>query len=54
MTTEVKRISFSEFKNWKECPYRHKLIHIDKVPYFEGNESLLILNLINNEINNGI
>ena len=36
--TEVKRISFSELKNWKECPYRHKLIHIDKVPYFEGNE----------------
>ena len=36
--TEIKRISFSELKNWKECPYRHKLIHIDKVPYFEGNE----------------
>ncbi len=36
--TEIKRISFSELKNWKECPYRHKLIHIDKIPYFEGNE----------------
>lgn len=36
--SEVKRISFSELKNWKECPYRHKLIHIDKLPYFEGNE----------------
>lgn len=36
--TDVKRISFSELKNWKECPYRHKLIHIDKIPYFEGNE----------------
>lgn len=36
--TDVKRISFSELKNWKECPYRHKLIHIDKLPYFEGNE----------------
>lgn len=35
---EIKRISFSELKNWKECPYRHKLIHIDKLPYFEGNE----------------
>ena len=35
---EQKRISYSEFKNWKECPWRHKLIHIDKVPYFEGNE----------------
>ena len=38
MTKEIKRISFSELKNWKECPYRHKLIHIDKLPYFEGNE----------------
>lgn len=35
---QVNRISFSELKNWKECPYRHKLVHIDKVPYFEGNE----------------
>ena len=38
MQDQIKRISFSELKNWKECPYRHKLIHIDKVPYFEGNE----------------
>lgn len=36
--TQIKRISFSELKNWKECPHRHKLIHIDKIPYFEGNE----------------
>ena len=36
--TDIKRISFSELKNWKECPHRHKLIHIDKLPYFEGNE----------------
>jgi|TARA_X000001388_G_scaffold41766_1_gene29386 ATP-dependent exoDNAse (exonuclease V) beta subunit len=36
--TEVKRISFSELKNWVECPHRHKLIHIDKIPHFSGNE----------------
>ncbi|MBL18254.1 MAG: hypothetical protein CMC82_00285 [Flavobacteriaceae bacterium] len=36
--SKVKRISFSELKNWKECPYRHKLIYIDKLPHFEGNE----------------
>ena len=36
--SEVKRISFSELKNWKECPHRHKLIYIDKLPYFSGNE----------------
>lgn len=38
MTQEVKRISFSELKNWKECPFRHKLVYIDKLPYFSGNE----------------
>ncbi len=38
MKKQIKRISFSEFKNWKECPYRHKLVYIDKVDKFEGNE----------------
>ena len=38
MNKEIKRISFSEFKNWSECPYRHKLIYVDKLPYFSGNE----------------
>ena len=38
MQQEIKRISYSELKNWKECPYRHKLIYLDKIPYFEGNE----------------
>jgi len=38
MNQEIKRISFSELKNWKECPYRHKLIYVDKLPHFEGNE----------------
>ena len=38
MQKEIRRISFSELKNWKECPYRHKLIYIDKLPYFSGNE----------------
>lgn len=36
--SEIKRISFSELKNWKECPYRHKLIYVDKLQHFEGNE----------------
>tara|TARA_A100001011_G_scaffold385900_1_gene460766 strand:+ start:591 stop:1367 length:777 start_codon:yes stop_codon:yes gene_type:complete len=34
----IKRISFSELKNWKECSYRHRLIYIDKKEYFSGNE----------------
>ncbi len=33
-----KKISYSEFKNWTECTYRHKLIYVDKLPYFSGNE----------------
>lgn len=35
---EVRRISFSELKNFTECSYRHKLIYTDKLPYFSGNE----------------
>lgn len=35
---EIKRISFSEFKNWKECSYRHHLIYVKKIPYFSTNE----------------
>lgn len=33
-----RKISYSELKNWKECPYRHKLIYIDELPRFQGNE----------------
>ena len=52
--TEKPHISYSEVKNWKECPYRHKLAYIDKIdlgtpsPYLdfgtnvhEGCESFL-------------
>jgi len=31
-------ISFSELKNWNFCPFYHKLVHIDKVSVFKGNE----------------
>jgi len=24
-------VSFSEVKHWKECPYRHKLMYVDKI-----------------------
>ena len=36
--SQPKKISYSEFKTWTECPYRHKLVYIDKLPYFSGNE----------------
>jgi transposase len=31
-------ISFSELKNWRECPYKHKLTYLDRISIFEGNE----------------
>jgi len=33
-----KHISYSELKNWDDCAYKHKLIHIDEVKKFIGNE----------------
>ena len=38
--TGKKHISFSELKDWKECPYRHKLKHIDKIDVFEPSPYL--------------
>jgi len=31
-------ISYSELKNWEQCPYKHKLVNIDKINNFTGNE----------------
>jgi hypothetical protein len=31
-------ISYSELKNWCKCPWYHKLVHLDKIGGFEGNE----------------
>ena len=31
-------VSFSEVKNWCQCPFYHKLTYIDRVKLFEGNE----------------
>lgn len=33
-----KHISYSEFKIWNECPHKHKLVYIDELGGFEGNE----------------
>ena len=38
--TGKKHVSFSEIKQWKECSYRHKLVHIDKVDLFEPSPYL--------------
>lgn len=31
-------ISFSELKNWNTCPWYHKLVNLDKIKAFQGNE----------------
>jgi len=31
-------ISFSEIKYWNKCPFYHKLVYVDKLKGFEGNE----------------
>ena len=31
-------ISFSELKMWAECPWKHRLVYIDKIKKFVGNE----------------
>ncbi len=36
--TNKTHISYSEYKNWSECPWRHKLVYLDKIPYFSSNE----------------
>ena len=33
-----KHISYSEIKTWDECAYKHKLVYIDEIKKFLGNE----------------
>ena len=33
-----KHISYSEIKIWDECAYKHKLVYIDEIKKFVGNE----------------
>lgn len=34
----MSHISYSELKIWAECPFKHKLIYLDKIKKFQGNE----------------
>ncbi len=31
-------ISYSELRNWSECPWRHKLLYVDRVETTQGSE----------------
>jgi hypothetical protein len=37
-TLKKNHISFSELKNWNTCPYYHKLVYVDGIKVFDGNE----------------
>jgi ATP-dependent helicase/DNAse subunit B len=34
----MSHISFSELKEWTDCPWKHKLKYIDRIEKFKGNE----------------
>ena len=38
--TGKKHVSFSEIKMWKECAFKHKLTHVDKIDVFEPSPFL--------------
>lgn len=31
-------VSYSELKNWTECTWKHKLLYVDRIKVFQGNE----------------
>ena len=35
--TNKEHISYSEVKNWRECPWKHKLMYVDKIETYENN-----------------
>ena len=37
LSKQEKKISFSEFKTWKECPYKHNLAYVQGLSAFKGN-----------------
>ena len=34
----MSHVSFSSLKIWNECPFKHKLVYIDRIKGFTGNE----------------
>ena len=40
MTILKEHVSYSEVRQWKECPWRHKLLYIDKLSTFEESPHL--------------
>ena len=38
--TNKGHVSYSEVRNWKECPFRHKLLYIEKIQTFDESPYL--------------
>ena len=45
-------ISYSELKTWRECPWRHKLMYVDKLQTWEDNPYAEFGTIIHNTIEN--
>lgn len=52
LPTGKPHVSFSEVKMWKECPWRHKLVHIDKLSEFEASPHLDYGTIVHEAIEN--
>ncbi len=40
MTMLKEHVSYSEIRQWKECPWRHKLLYVDKMKTYEESPHL--------------
>ena len=40
MTVLKEHVSYSEVRQWKECPWRHKLLYVDKMKSYEESPHL--------------
>ncbi len=52
LPTGKPHVSFSEVKMWKECPWRHKLVHIEKLAIQEPSPHLHYGTIVHDAIEN--
>ena len=50
LPTNKSHVSYSELKAWAECPFRHKLMYVDKINTYEDNPYADFGTIIHNEI----
>jgi hypothetical protein len=52
LPTGKPHVSFSEVKMWKECPWRHKLVHIEKLSIQEESPHLHYGTIVHDAVEN--